>query len=217
MWCTERRPSRALNSPSSSRVVAKLERGEIPSNTESPHWFDEQLLVPSVPARLSKCKIIEISYSLELESLSAGRDAKVSVPIVIGTIPLLSDLLKAQKKRSEAGTGNGSALASPASNCTDSGEDAVVQVTITDESGRTDEMDLGGEEELLCGSGEADNQAMAKRRVRMPSSILSELYPTLPSPYYRESCFGRVNIADEKELSQFGDTLFAPKYPFYTD
>jgi len=26
-----------------------------------------------------------------------------------------------------------------------------------------------------------------------------------------------VNIADEKELSQFGDTFFAPKYPFYTD
>jgi len=62
-----------------------------------------------------------------------------------------------------------------------------VQVTITDESGRTDEMDLGGEEEgeLLGGSGEAEQQAMAKRRVRMPSSILSELYPTLPSPYYR--------------------------------
>lgn len=59
----------------------------------------------------------------------------------------------------------------------DQGE-AVVQVTITDEAGNVIEEndELGEEMECLLSS---------KKRVRMPSSILSELYPTLPSPYYK--------------------------------
>ncbi|VDM70020.1 unnamed protein product [Strongylus vulgaris] len=57
----------------------------------------------------------------------------------------------------------------------------------------------------------------SRKRVRMPSSILSELYPTMPSPYYKESFFGAVDISDEKESAQYGEKMFAPKYPFYTD
>lgn len=61
---------------------------------------------------------------------------------------------------------------------------------------------------------------LSRRRVRMPSSILSELYPTLPSPYYRESYFGAVDISEEdttRENVQYGENKFAPKYPFYRD
>lgn len=59
-------------------------------------------------------------------------------------------------------------------------EDNSVQVTITDVTGNTV---LETNEDLL--SNETMALLQSKKRVRMPSSILSELYPTLPSPYYR--------------------------------
>ncbi|CAD6185987.1 unnamed protein product [Caenorhabditis auriculariae] len=75
--------------------------------------------------------------------------------------------------------------------------DSGVQVTITDESGQVVE-DLSDEMEALMSS---------RKRVRMPSSILSELYPSMPSPYYRESYFGPSDIAEEKEQVQFGENI----------
>lgn len=41
--------------------------------------------------------------------------------------------------------------------------------------------------EILKQNQDIDIEALinSKKRVRMPSSILSELYPTLPSPYYK--------------------------------
>uniref|UniRef100_A0A914I7I9 Uncharacterized protein n=1 Tax=Globodera rostochiensis TaxID=31243 RepID=A0A914I7I9_GLORO len=53
------------------------------------------------------------------------------------------------------------------------------------------------------------------KRVRMPSSVLSELYPALPTPCFRELHSGPVKVADERERKfQFGPSLFTPKHPF---
>lgn len=61
---------------------------------------------------------------------------------------------------------------------TQDNNESIVQVTVTDEAGNVveDNDELGTEMESLLS---------ARKRVRMPSSILSELYPSLPSPYYK--------------------------------
>lgn len=49
--------------------------------------------------------------------------------------------------------------------------------TVGEKSDTDEESDMDSVMEL-------ENFSKSKRRVRVPSSILSELYPGLPSPYY---------------------------------
>lgn len=137
------------------------------------------------------------------KQLQVNPKTKCSLPITVGTIPLLSDIVskaieesqrrqQQQQSPTEQQPSAPPPLISPTS--TTSGEDAVVQVTITDESGRTGEMDVGfgrdnGEQNGLLTKSDLDESLaviLSKKRVRMPSSILSELYPSIPSPYYRQ-------------------------------
>ncbi|EPB72207.1 arrestin domain protein [Ancylostoma ceylanicum] len=183
-----------------TRVILKIDQPEILSNTTS-EWVTVEIVVPSLPPRLGKCKILSVTYSLDLE---IDQTLTVSCPVVIGSIPQLIDLVNHTKARN----GKSNLRDSPPKKALPA-NDNCVQVTITDESGQT-----------VCGeqmSNEMDALLSARKRVRMPSSILSELYPTMPSPYYRESFFGPVDISDEKECAQYGEKMFAPKYPFYTD
>ncbi|PIC42741.1 hypothetical protein B9Z55_009718 [Caenorhabditis nigoni] len=185
------------------RVISKIDKGEVPGGTTT-EWQDESITIPSLPPKLGKCKILSVNYAVELE---IDQTLTVPCPIVIGSIPQLSQLL-IHSKQSVQSSGNGSL---PKSSIKDSppkwDSESCVQVTITDESGQLVE-ELGNEMEALLS---------ARKRVRMPSSILSELYPTMPSPYYKESFFGSSDISEEKEQAQFGEINFAPKYPFYTD
>ncbi|VDO90973.1 unnamed protein product [Heligmosomoides polygyrus] len=185
---------------STTRVILKIDKPEVPANT-STGWLVETITVPSLPPRLGKCKIVSVTYSIDLE---IDQTLVVSCPVVIGSIPQLVELLNHTRSRN----GKSSLRDSPPKGDSPT-NDSCVQVTITDESGQT-----------ICGeqmSDEIDALLSARKRVRMPSSILSELYPSMPSPYYRESFFGPVDISDEKECAQYGEKLFAPKYPFYTD
>uniref|UniRef100_A0A915BZB4 Arrestin C-terminal-like domain-containing protein n=1 Tax=Parascaris univalens TaxID=6257 RepID=A0A915BZB4_PARUN len=188
----------------SNKVVVKKEKGEIAPLTIF-EWDHEKIALPSVPPRLSKCKIIEITYSLELQAENA---VTATLPIRVGTIPLLSDLMA----RAKFSRGESNSHVSKQIGTSENESESVVHVTVTDECGQTiDEPnvdDLSPETEALISS---------RKRVRMPSSILSELYPTLPSPYYKESHFGQVDITEDKENVQFGEKKFAPKYPFYMD
>ncbi|KAK6017317.1 hypothetical protein OSTOST_17164 [Ostertagia ostertagi] len=134
---------------------------------------------------------MSVTYSLDLE---IDQTLVVSCPVTIGSIPLLVELLNHTKARN----GRSNLRDSPPKKDSPTA-DSCVQVTITDESGQSYYV------------------MSSRKRVRMPSSILSELYPSMPSPYYRESCFGPVDISDEKECAQYGERMFAPKYPFYTD
>lgn len=185
------------------RVISKTDKGEVPGGTTT-EWQDESIIIPSLPPKLGKCKILSVNYAVELE---VEQTLTVPCSIVIGSIPQLAQLL-IHSKQSVQSSGNGSI---PKSSIKDSppkwDSESCVQVTITDESGQLVE-ELGNEMEALLS---------ARKRVRMPSSILSELYPTMPSPYYKESFFGPSDISEEKEQAQFGETSFAPKYPFYTD
>ncbi|VDN37912.1 unnamed protein product [Cylicostephanus goldi] len=100
----------------------------------------------------------------------------VSCPVVIGSIPQLIELVNHTKTRN----GKSSLRDSPPKKASSPTSDSCVQVTITDESGLT----VSGEQcEQL--SSEMEALLSSRKRVRMPSSILSELYPTMPSPYYR--------------------------------
>lgn len=185
------------------RIISKIDKGEVPGGTTT-EWQDEAITIPSLPPKLGKCKILSVNYAVELE---VEQTLTVPCSIVIGSIPQLSQLL-IHSKQSVQSSGNGSL---PKSSIKDSppkwDSESCVQVTITDESGQLVE-ELGNEMEALLS---------ARKRVRMPSSILSELYPTMPSPYYKESFFGASDISEEKEQAQFGEISFAPKYPFYTD
>uniref|UniRef100_A0A1I7TLY8 Arrestin_C domain-containing protein n=1 Tax=Caenorhabditis tropicalis TaxID=1561998 RepID=A0A1I7TLY8_9PELO len=185
------------------RIISKIDKGEVPGGTTT-EWQEEAITIPSLPPKLGKCKILSVTYSVEFE---VEQTLTVPCSIVIGSIPQLSQLL-IHSKQSVQSSGNGSI---PKSSIKDSppkwDSESCVQVTITDESGQLVE-ELGNEMEALLSS---------RKRVRMPSSILSELYPTMPSPYYKESFFGASDISEEKEQAQFGEISFAPKYPFYTD
>ncbi|VDL62389.1 unnamed protein product [Nippostrongylus brasiliensis] len=185
---------------STTRVILKIDKSEVSAHT-STDWLVESVVVPSLPPRLGKCKIISVNYTIDLE---IDQTLTVSCPLVIGSIPQLVELLNHTKTRN----GKSNLRDSPPKNDSPT-NDSCVQVTITDESGQT-----------ICGeqmSDEIDALLSSRKRVRMPSSILSELYPSMPSPYYRESFFGPVDISDEKESAQYGEKMFAPKYPFYTD
>jgi hypothetical protein len=126
--------------------------------------------------------------------------------VVIGTIPLLPKIILSKKLLS-----NGTVTPTAAKNTekmvadertpetTGSGMKSC-KVTVTDESGKTVERsepkrtEGGALEEEECEGGDIDKmdpeterlqKDAAKKRVRMPSSVLSELYPVLPSPYYK--------------------------------
>lgn len=209
------------------RVVASE---KVRRNTEF-SWLDRTVPVPSIPPKMvTKCKLIDISYCLELQCNSPK--FSTSLPIVIGTIPLLpgvpgkvsNGIVNNMMKTAAATT---TATAGTNSSGSATGKE-VVQVTVTDETGKTvDNKDRhkGREEEGENGNGEEDRmdpeterlqKDAAKKRVRMPSSVLTELYPVLPSPYYKKVYSGPVPITDDKERKfHFGQNMFAPKYPFY--
>uniref|UniRef100_A0A183EEZ6 Arrestin_C domain-containing protein n=1 Tax=Gongylonema pulchrum TaxID=637853 RepID=A0A183EEZ6_9BILA len=188
---------------SASRVIVKKEKGEIAPHSKFA-WINENVVVPSIPPRLSRCKIIQITYTLELD---VDGCVKAVLPIQIGTIPCLSNIVErtinGQKKMDSPGAANGAtptqSIPKPVFDgstiqvkqvwkATNIGQikektDLVktVEVTVTNESGQTLDNTSDGEDL----SPQAEVLLFAKKRVRMPSSILSELYPKLPSPYYR--------------------------------
>ncbi|VDM64212.1 unnamed protein product [Angiostrongylus costaricensis] len=181
-----------------TQVILRNGKPEVSPLTNAVQIVKVKMVLPSLPPRLGRCKIISISYSIDLE---VDQNIIVSCDVVIGTIPLLSELLNHTKARNGKDSLNSKKDLATADNC--------VQLTITDESGET----IFGEQL----SSEVDALMSSRKRVRMPSSILSELYPTMPSPYYRESFYGPVDISDEKESAQYGEKMFTPKYPFYTE
>uniref|UniRef100_A0A915M7F1 Uncharacterized protein n=1 Tax=Meloidogyne javanica TaxID=6303 RepID=A0A915M7F1_MELJA len=102
----------------------------------------------------------------------------ISLPIVIGTIPILPGILKNTKNNN-----NG---------IIQQQNKDFVQVTVTDETGKilgkngkTEENVENDEEDRMDPETEQLRKEVAKKRVRMPSSVLSELYPALASPYYK--------------------------------
>uniref|UniRef100_A0A915P2H8 Arrestin C-terminal-like domain-containing protein n=1 Tax=Meloidogyne floridensis TaxID=298350 RepID=A0A915P2H8_9BILA len=173
------------------------------------HWQDKPILVPSIPPRMvTKCKLIDVSYCLELQFNNSPKFT-ISLPIVIGTIPILPGILKNTKNNN-----NG---------IIQQQNKDFVQVTVTDETGKilgkngkTEENVENDEEDRMDPETEQLRKEVAKKRVRMPSSVLSELYPALASPYYKEFYLGPVPISDDKERKfHFGKNRYAPKYPFY--
>jgi len=54
---------------------------------------------------------------------------------------------------------------------------------------------------------------LSKKRVRMPSSILSELYPSIPSPYYRQGglAFGQMQSTKIYSSSSFQRVVARPR------
>nr|CAD2140103.1 unnamed protein product [Meloidogyne enterolobii]CAD2187743.1 unnamed protein product [Meloidogyne enterolobii] len=173
------------------------------------HWQDKPILVPSIPPRMvTKCKLIDVSYCLELQFNNSPKFT-ISLPIVIGTIPILPGILKNTKNNN-----NG---------IIQQQNKDFVQVTVTDETGKilgkngkNEENVENDEEDRMDPETEQLRKEVAKKRVRMPSSVLSELYPALASPYYKEFYLGPVPISDDKERKfHFGKNRYAPKYPFY--
>ncbi|KAE9555499.1 hypothetical protein FO519_001267 [Halicephalobus sp. NKZ332] len=153
-----------------SRNILTIEKPDVAASAQR-DW-EEKVLLPSLAPRLSKCSSINLQYFLEL---IVDQKLSLFIPIIIETIPLLSGIFTKVKVKvkNEPGNANGNVI-----EATQDSTESVVQVTVTDEAGNVVEEDdqLGEELEALLAS---------RKRVRMPSSILSELYPSLPSPYYK--------------------------------
>ncbi|KAM3724734.1 Arrestin domain-containing protein [Dirofilaria immitis] len=197
-----------------NRIIAKKEKNDIASRSTFT-WTNEIIDVPPVPPRLSRCKIIQNTYMIELDV--DGNQTTV-IPIQIGTIPCLATLFKRnlygdEKNDSDENKINGDVAINKLTPIQSSNK-AKIQVTVTTENGQTLDNTSETDDEL---SPDTEIMLLSKKRVRIPSSILSELYPKLPNPYYRKSLFGEVDISEDQEHVQYGDTKFVPKYPFYTD
>uniref|UniRef100_A0A0N5BKX3 Arrestin_C domain-containing protein n=1 Tax=Strongyloides papillosus TaxID=174720 RepID=A0A0N5BKX3_STREA len=185
----------------------------------------------SLPPSLSTCSLIIITYKVVL---SISQESSIYIPITIGTIPLLSEIVtKNIKSAKKIKNGNGN-------NAKGAKKKSDVKVTVTDECGitikttptpsRSNEHSEVDESELMLPDNNEDQSSnkglllanghgstTTKKRVRMASSILSEIYPQLPPPFFKESFFGPVNVVDDKEDGYFGDKSFTPKYPVYFD
>uniref|UniRef100_A0AC35FZL5 CN hydrolase domain-containing protein n=1 Tax=Panagrolaimus sp. PS1159 TaxID=55785 RepID=A0AC35FZL5_9BILA len=115
--------------------------------------WDERIILPSLAPRLSKCSTINVMYILELTI-----DAKITLklPIIIGTIPLLSGILARVKASRTNSNGNARIMMSKQASIGETPEqnESVVQVTITDEAGNIIEEndELGEEMESLLSS-----------------------------------------------------------------
>ncbi|VDM91545.1 unnamed protein product, partial [Litomosoides sigmodontis] len=207
-----------------NRLIVKKEKSDIASHSTF-SWTNELIDVPPIPPRLSRCKIIQNTYMVELDV--DGNIATV-IPIQIGTIPCLTNLIQRNlngKESDKVDDGNHSGNNDDGKSRINgdikmnesppilSNNKVKIQVTITAENGQT--LDDASESDEL--SPNMEMMLLSKKRVRIPSSILSELYPKLPNPYYRQSLFGEADISEDREQIHYGDTKFAPKYPFYTD
>lgn len=87
-------------------------------------------------------------------------------------------------------------------------------MTIPDEDADALAASTSGEGDAIV-VDDPDGVAYLKKRVRMPSTVLSELYPELKTPTFDESFFGKVDISEDKETVQYGELKFAPRYPCY--
>ncbi|XP_063707906.1 arrestin domain-containing protein 2-like [Culicoides brevitarsis] len=75
------------------RVVVVMKRGGGCDKFQKKQ-YQYSLLIPALPpTNLSFCKIIQISYVLKVKPIVAGmhKDNKLTIPIVIGTVPLTAD------------------------------------------------------------------------------------------------------------------------------
>ncbi len=123
-------------------------------------------------------------------------------PLIVGTIPLVPEAAN-RSKAAVVSTNQEAAEENQSARSNESSLADPVIVTVTDEDAQTAaEPAVGG-------------NSNPKRRVRLPSSVLSELYPELEPPTFQESLFGKVNIAEDRETVHFGESKFAPKYPCY--
>lgn len=68
---------------------AKISTASVAVQTEK--IFKENLIVPSLPPNISNCDVIQISYELRIKARTSGlsRNLKMSLPITIGTAPLI--------------------------------------------------------------------------------------------------------------------------------
>uniref|UniRef100_A0A0N4Z9Z1 Arrestin_C domain-containing protein n=1 Tax=Parastrongyloides trichosuri TaxID=131310 RepID=A0A0N4Z9Z1_PARTI len=215
-----------------SKVIFKKNIGEIKghSTLDLSKTSASEITFLSLPPTLSSCSLIIITYKIVL---SISSQSSIYIPITIGTIPLLSELVTKTMK-------NGRKTRQINNSSKNYHKKSDVKVTVTDECGITikttptpsrstehsevednDNLQMnedGASKNLLMANGhDGGTSTTIKKRVRMASSILSEIYPQLPPPFYKESFFGAVNVIDEKEEGYFGDKLFTPKYPVYFD
>ncbi|VDM93696.1 unnamed protein product [Onchocerca ochengi] len=165
-----------------SRIIAKKEKSEIAAHSTF-SWTNEIIDVPPVPPRLSRCKIIQNIYTIELD---VDGNSTTVIPIRIGTIPHLAILFqrnsyeKQENSDDENNRANGDVTINESTSMLPNNKPKI-QVTVTTENGQT--LDNTSESDEL--SPDMEMMLCSKKRVRVPSSILSELYPKLPNPYYK--------------------------------
>ncbi|CAB3365289.1 Hypothetical predicted protein [Cloeon dipterum] len=75
------------------QIVTHVEQGTVLCG-ESRSWFEVPMLVPSLPASFSLtdcCKVLDVEYRLDFVAVMGGNEEPlvISMPLVIGTVPLL--------------------------------------------------------------------------------------------------------------------------------
>ncbi|CAL4080815.1 unnamed protein product, partial [Meganyctiphanes norvegica] len=87
-------------------TIAKLSHGEVYAG-DSDSWTGDQILIPPLPpTNLNYCNNIDIKYELvyKVDETGLGRELFVSVPVIIGSIPLQQNFLSLPSAQNFVGT-----------------------------------------------------------------------------------------------------------------
>ncbi|KAJ1521956.1 hypothetical protein ONE63_002287 [Megalurothrips usitatus] len=200
--------------PIQKTKISKTTLADIAVDDEvNPHdskSFSKDIVVPAVPpSNLSNCGIIDLEYILKIEAVAGGchRNLSARIPIVMGTIPLLTG--PTAYKPGAAVVQPGQPSPNPAANST-----PIPSPTPAPASVPTGPLPAGGGWNLPPPAAPPGAPQPAA-----PSAAPSAppLYPQLPPPSYEESIFKGNNIKDASDNEHtMGIQDFTPRYPVWS-
>jgi len=176
------------------RPVCQIERGAIQPGGQD-MWEDVKMRVPALaPSNLGgACNIMKVQYELEfhVDPSGVGFDLVVTVPIMVGTIPLISTIPTFAPPPTWVAP-------APSAPSPDFAPVAPPPYALPNPDHPPPTQGW-----ILPYPPSAPPQGPAK-------------YPDLPPPSYDESMFGPTNVKEEDDGEHTrGDWNFLPKYPRY--
>lgn len=178
----------------------------LPHNSAS---FSQDLKVPAIPpSNLSNCSIIDLQYVLKVEAVVGGLHKNLSarIPIVMGTIPLLTGPTAYKPGGMVVPT-------QPLPNPSSPAASTPTPTPIPAQPDVSPAPPVGGGWNLPAPGGpEAPPTANGSIAPSAPP-----LYPQLPPPSYEESIFKGNNIKDASDNEYtMGIQDFTPRYPVWS-
>jgi len=213
------------------RVVAEIRRGRIGPGT-SDYWEGVLMRIPALPPTnlAGTCNIIDVQYRLDFHVDPSGMsmDLVVSLPITIGTIPLMEYIPTLappppypEKQENPPAYFPGAGGFPPPNVAWPSMGEKGEYPTSNDQGGYPPANGQGGYPPMNTGGGAAPgpvwNPPNNEWNPSAPPALEQfNMYPNLPPPTYSESVWGVSDVRhrDDDEHTT-GDFEFVPRYVLY--